>query len=248
MALLCHKKTTRKLHLQIQCIFNNSLCPYRRCMFNNILVELLRVTQPLKDNLKRIRMSFYWTTTCKKCIFWHMRPVKVQIGLSVPRNLSWHYTVYDKIHLNVWLSKERRVKVQIRLWIGNLIWDSVCLGYIFSLWGLREIDRLSGRHTSQISFVPLWKEVYSKRNEFAHRGSKFFPYKVDLVSEVLLYIVKQTGNPKNCLQLRKWRKLYPVQPISLNYFSAGSILNWWIPPHGFLSFNSKFQPVGTKCP
>ena len=30
---------------------------------------------------------------------------------------------------------------------------------------------------------PFWKEVYSKRKEFAPTGSKFFPFRVDPFSE-----------------------------------------------------------------
>ena len=32
---------------------------------------------------------------------------------------------------------------------------------------------------------PMWKEVYSKRKTFAPYGSKFFPFRVDLISEVV---------------------------------------------------------------
>ena len=34
-----------------------------------------------------------------------------------------------------------------------------------------------------IDFLPFWKGVYSKRKEFAPRGSKFFPIRVDLLSK-----------------------------------------------------------------
>ena len=30
---------------------------------------------------------------------------------------------------------------------------------------------------------PFWKRVYSKRKEFAPQGSKFFPFRVDAISE-----------------------------------------------------------------
>ena len=49
---------------------------------------------------------------------------------------------------------------------------------------LRENDTPSGEATlSKTVYIPFSEGVYSIRKEFAPRGSKFFPYKVDPFSE-----------------------------------------------------------------
>ena len=46
------------------------------------------------------------------------------------------------------------------------------------------MDTLSGEVTlSKLFLPPSWKEVYSKRKEFAPLGSTFFPFRVDHFSE-----------------------------------------------------------------
>ena len=39
-----------------------------------------------------------------------------------------------------------------------------------------------GGNFFKIVFVPFWKLVYSKREEFAPHGSRFFPFRIDLFS------------------------------------------------------------------
>ena len=36
-----------------------------------------------------------------------------------------------------------------------------------------------GGNSAKIILPPFWKGVYSKRKEFAPKGSKFFPFRVD---------------------------------------------------------------------
>ena len=43
----------------------------------------------------------------------------------------------------------------------------------------------------KIVLPPFWKEVYSKREEFTHTGSKLFPFRRDPFSEVLCSAGKQ---------------------------------------------------------
>ena len=45
------------------------------------------------------------------------------------------------------------------------------------------MDTLLGSNSFKIGFVPFWKGVYSKREEFADYVSKFFPFRVDHFSE-----------------------------------------------------------------
>ena len=45
----------------------------------------------------------------------------------------------------------------------------------------------------------FWKGVYSKRKEFAPHGNKFFPFRVDHISEWAWFAGKQSGSPKICL-------------------------------------------------
>ena len=48
---------------------------------------------------------------------------------------------------------------------------------------LRGIHTLPGEVTHSKLFVPFWKEVYSKKKEFAPFGSKFLLFRVDTFSE-----------------------------------------------------------------
>ena len=40
-----------------------------------------------------------------------------------------------------------------------------------------------GGQLSKLFLPPFWKGVYSQRKEFAPRGSKFFSFSVDTISE-----------------------------------------------------------------
>ena len=81
---------------------------------------------------------------------------------------------------------------------------------------LRGIDTLSGETTLSKLFCPIPKWIYTIRKEFAPKGSKFFPYRVDPFSEGAGRMggaVKQTGSHESCLL---WRKIYHVYSVPLN--------------------------------
>ena len=58
-------------------------------------------------------------------------------------------------------------------------------------------------------FTPFWKGVHSKRKEFAPRGSKFFPFRVDFFSKRGWIGGKQAGSHKcglACFEIAKKKK------------------------------------------
>ena len=64
-------------------------------------------------------------------------------------------------------------------------------------------------------FVPYQKGVYSIKKEFAPTGSKFFPYRADLISEGDWCAAKQTGSHKSCLPCEKWQQDLEVYPFTI---------------------------------
>ena len=56
------------------------------------------------------------------------------------------------------------------------------------------MDTLLGEITAKIVLPPFWKMVLSKKEEFAPKGSKFFPLRVDPFSEVIWWSEEQTVN------------------------------------------------------
>ena len=59
---------------------------------------------------------------------------------------------------------------------------------------------------SRLILSAFYQGVYAKRNEFALIGSKFFPFRVDPLSERTLCAVKQTRSHKNCLSCKNGGK------------------------------------------
>ena len=60
--------------------------------------------------------------------------------------------------------------------------------------------------------------IYSKRKEFAPKGSKFFLSRVDLFTEGTCCVGEQIVSHKICLPLKKWQTVY--QLYSPNVFLA----------------------------
>ena len=61
---------------------------------------------------------------------------------------------------------------------------------------------LEGSNSVRLVLSPFWKGVYSKRKEFAPKGSKFFPFREDIFSEGAWCAGKQTGSwPASVAQL-----------------------------------------------
>ena len=74
-----------------------------------------------------------------------------------------------------------------------------------------------GSNYFRIVLAPFWKGIYSKRKEFASFGSKFFPFRVDSISEGTRQAGKPTGSHNNCLPWKKkWQEIYQVYPDPLS--------------------------------
>ena len=80
-----------------------------------------------------------------------------------------------------------------------------------------------GSNSVKIVFVSVLKWVYSKRKEFAPRGSKFFPFCVDPFSEGAWNVEKQTINHKSCLPCKTWQKKMPSVSSPLKHFSFACV-------------------------
>ena len=67
--------------------------------------------------------------------------------------------------------------------------------------------------------LPFWKDVYSKRKEFAPQGSKFFPFRVDSfskgVQESKQEITKIVFLGRNCKKKKKKKKKNQICPVLL---------------------------------
>ena len=75
----------------------------------------------------------------------------------------------------------------------------------------------SGKVTYEwIVCISFWKGAYSKRKEFAPKGSKFFPFRVDPFLEGSRCPGKQAGNHKSCLPCQKWQKFYQMCLVHIN--------------------------------
>ena len=91
-----------------------------------------------------------------------------------------------------------------------------------------------GNDSVKIDFAPSCKGVYSKRKEFAPRGSKFFPFRVDPFLEGLdvqkrkQEVTKVVSLVKNDKKKKKKKKKnyqrYPV-PLTLTMLWANSAAN-----------------------
>ena len=74
-----------------------------------------------------------------------------------------------------------------------------------------------GSYSKTLFSSPYWKGVYSKRKEFAPRGSKFYPFRVDPFSEGYWREGKQSGSHKSCIPFQKWREIHQVNRVFLRY-------------------------------
>ena len=59
-----------------------------------------------------------------------------------------------------------------------------------------------GGNSIKIALFPFWKSVYSKRKEFAPHGSKFFPSRIDPISEGAWCAGKQTQYKNTPIQIK----------------------------------------------
>ena len=65
------------------------------------------------------------------------------------------------------------------------------------------------------TYTPFWKGVYSKRKEFAPKGSKFFPFRVEPFSKGRQNNVDRATSPENVLTPLKEYWYIPVKEWSL---------------------------------
>ena len=102
---------------------------------------------------------------------------------------------------------------------------------IYNIICLRELKTFSGEATLIKNVQPFfWKGVYSKRKEFAAKGSKFFPFSIDPILEVTWCAVKQIVNYKSCLPCKIWGKCIkcirsPKNKIG-GFFPACIVSDW----------------------
>ena len=74
---------------------------------------------------------------------------------------------------------------------------------------LRGMNTLSGETTLSNCAFSLLKTVYSKRKEFTHKGSEFFPFKIDSFSEGVCVQERKHEAAKSCLPLAKLAEIQP---------------------------------------
>ena len=73
------------------------------------------------------------------------------------------------------------------------------------------IDEVECKHfQGRRVFTHFQKVIYSKRKEFAPKGSKFFPFREDPFSEAIWWAGKQNGSQKKtCLPAKKMAEHLP---------------------------------------
>ena len=113
----------------------------------------------------------------------------IKMGLLIPKDQEVLTGTKKKIYIYI-LLRHKKLNYKIHSYPGVLFWNLsvTVIGILYPFHNplvsnLRGMDTHSREATVKMVIVPYWKGIFSKWKEFAPRGSKFLPFRVDTFSE-----------------------------------------------------------------